>query len=163
MFKHSKEVEKRMKRDKMLESATMSLLENKSNKNAELARIYEHEGNFFDRLNKDHVKDRMSRLNKTREQVINRMKKGTTTRPEVIEYYEANQELIDRTASIDPEIVDEDFVNLKKIIPKIDFDYKNPKRDKVNENDGLNKSRSLTPLKKSLQASVERLSRPKGK
>ncbi len=73
----------------MLESATLNLIENKSNKKVELARIYEHEGDFFDRLNKDHVKDRMSRFYKTREHMITKMKKGSTTRPEVIEYYEA--------------------------------------------------------------------------
>jgi hypothetical protein len=148
--------------DKMQESATNSWIESKTNKKVELARIYENDGNFFERLNKDHTKDRVINQNKTREQIIDKMKKGRPTRNEVIEYYEANQERIDKTVTIDPDVVEEDFQNYKKIVPKIDNVYKNPKKEKEVEKEVSQKSsRSLTPLKKSLQVSIDRLSKPR--
>jgi hypothetical protein len=150
--------------DKLQESASRSWIESKTNKKVELARINEHDGYFFERLNQDHTKDRVINQNKTREQIIDKMKKGRPTRNEVIEYYEVNQEIIDKTVTIDPDVVEEDFQNYKKIFPKIDNVYKNPRKEKVVEKEkSLNSSRSLTPLKKSLQASIDRLSKPKTK
>jgi hypothetical protein len=103
---------------------------------------------------KDHTKERAMKDSIKREKIISTMKKSNRElRPDLTDYYAANEDLINKTSQIDPSDQDKLFNNMKILNKTILKGFKNSNKSDVNIRKG--------PLKSELQASVDRLSKPK--
>jgi hypothetical protein len=157
--KHTFEV----RRD-LTQGAAEALVKMRDRKKSNLINKNESSTGFFDASRmKDHAAERAKKDYAIRENNANKIKHPPETRHEVLDYYEMNRKVIDRSYELKPGELNQHFKNMKKLTPLL---IKKKKEDVDVSKDALSISAILPSkrmTKEEILNSVDRLAQPRKK
>jgi hypothetical protein len=152
-------------RKNLTDKAADNLVKVRDHKKSQLINENETSIDFFDASRtKDYVREKAKKDVIIREDKTKKVKRPPETRYEVLDYYEMNRKVINKTYELQPGELDIHFKNIKKLTPLL---YRKKKEDvDVSKEDPLSLS-CILPNKKltkeEMQNSVARLAKPKKK